>query len=124
MAYADYSFYINVFKPVTAMPEAEFESLAQRASDVTDYFTLGRAEKAFASDDAAKGKIQKAVCAMAEAMKNSGGNGEAVSLSFTTDGYSESRTFGSGKSEEMMLYDTARIYLQGTGLLCRAVRCC
>lgn len=124
MAYADYSFYISVYKPLSAMPEAEFESRAQRASDTLDYFTLKRAGKAVASGDAAATAVQKAVCAMAEASKDSGGNGAAAAMSFTTDGYSESRTYSSGKSEEALLYDTARIYLQGTGLLSRSVRCC
>ena len=123
MAYADYSFYLDVYKPLSAMPEAEFEARAQRASETLDYFTLGRAGKAVASGDAAAVSVQKAVCAMAEAARESGGSGVAASVSFTTDGYSESRSYGAGKSEEALLYDTARIYLQGTGLLARIVRC-
>ncbi len=117
MAYADYTFYIDVYKPLSAIPEAEFAARAERASDTLDWLTFGRARTAIASDDATALAVRKAVCAIAEASRQSGGVGEAASVSFTTDGYSESRSYSSGKTEDRMLYDVARRYLYGTGLL-------
>ena len=65
MAYADYSFYTNVYLG-NIITESEFERMAQRASDIIDVFTSDRITPDVISNENIYTKIKKANCALAE----------------------------------------------------------
>lgn len=124
MAYADYAFYLESYIPVSAMTETEFAAYAERASDYLDMLTSDRVQELFV-DGEAPVPVKKAVCGLAEVSKKWQEGGAVTSMSFNTDGYSESRSFAVGvsniKSKDREMYDTAAQYLRGTGLLSRVM---
>ena len=63
MAYVDYQFYKETYLG-SAVPEADFDRLAQRASEYLDWITRGKA-----ADMASDENIMKAACAVAEAIQ-------------------------------------------------------
>lgn len=67
MAYTDYEFYISKYYGDT-VPESEFQKYADQASDRIDIMTFGRLVDGLPENDRAKIKVQKAVCAVAEAL--------------------------------------------------------
>lgn len=67
MAYADYEFYTSKFFGDT-VPESEFPKYAERASDRIDQYTFDRLVDGLPDNERAKTKVQKAVCAVADAI--------------------------------------------------------
>lgn len=67
MAYTDYEFYKNRYFG-TMVPEADFPRLSERASDFIDTLTFDRLVDGLPSNERAATKVQKAVCAVAEAL--------------------------------------------------------
>lgn len=67
MSYADYAFYKNTYYGET-IPEDAFLRFAERASEKLDAVTFGRLEEKMPQKETAYIKIQKAVCAVADAL--------------------------------------------------------
>lgn len=66
MAYTTYEFYKDRYFG-TIIPEADFPRLAERASDFIDTITFDRLADGLPSNERASVKVQKAVCAVADA---------------------------------------------------------
>jgi len=67
VAYTDYEFYKNRYFG-TMVPEADFPRLSERASDFLDIITFDRLVDGLPTNERAATKVQKAVCAVAEAL--------------------------------------------------------
>ena len=65
MEYADFEFYATTYHG-NVVPEADFQRIADRASDFLDVITFDRLVDGLPSDERAAAKMQKAVCAVAE----------------------------------------------------------
>ena len=102
MAYVTYEFYQDVYKG-NAVPSSDFERLAERASDYLDYITRGKA-----TDMADDKRLQKAACAVAEALQTNEQGGDVASQSVGS--WSRSYTKVS-KSDEERLLEAVRMYL-------------
>lgn len=67
MAYVDFEFYTAKYYG-DAVPQESFQKYAERASDRIDQITFDRLVDGFPEDERAKTKVQKAVCAVADAI--------------------------------------------------------
>lgn len=67
MAYADYDFYTESYYG-NVVPEADFDRLADRASDYIDTVTHGNLEDGLPTERKSLKRLKKAVCAVAEKM--------------------------------------------------------
>lgn len=67
MAYADYEFYTTSYFG-SAVPEADFPRLAERASDFIDAMTFDRLVDGLPANERSQKRIKKAVCSLAELM--------------------------------------------------------
>lgn len=67
MAYADYDFYTESYYG-NVVPEADFDRLADRASDFIDAMTFERLVDGLPADKRSQKRIKKAVCSLAELM--------------------------------------------------------
>lgn len=65
MAYTDFEFY-TVKYGGSAVPESDFDRIADRASDFLDVVTFDRLAGGLPSDERAATKVQKAVCAVCD----------------------------------------------------------
>ena len=140
MAYADFAYYTDTYLG-NAVQEADFPSLALRASSFLDYYTQGRAAKhqdmeaikmaccALAEQiqtvDASQALAQKALTA---ALSSSGGEiqSESVgsySVSRRSGGDSAVSAAAAAKSAQEQLAAIVKRYLAGTGLIYRG-GCC
>ena len=113
MAYATYGFYIDSFGGL-AIPEADFDRLAERASEYIDSATVNRARVYTDSSNA----LSKACCSLAEIIwedeKSSGKSGESVG--------SWSVSYMSQADREKQKYSILKQYLYPTGLLYTGMR--
>lgn len=68
MAYADFTFYTEVYKGKVITNEDDFDFVSESASDWVDYFTDYKAETVMEEDDDVKSvkAIKKAVCALCD----------------------------------------------------------
>lgn len=138
MAYADYSFYKDVYLGA-AIEEPDFDQLAERASRYIDYLTRGKA-KNYSADDS----VKLACCALAEqfqtmedaqrmaktALSSSQGGAELQSQSvgswsktYRSAGDSAKQAAGAVQAVRTSLFPTAQQYLSHTGLLYRGRGC-
>ncbi len=127
MVYADYAYYDRIYRG-NAVPEAEFDRLARRASERVDALTLGRAEAAFERMSLA---IKDATCAVAEALLEAErGNpllpgGQAVKMEITGRHHvayrdAESTAGEAGRqATERAVRRAAAVHLARTGLMWR-----
>ncbi len=67
MAYVDYDFYTESYYG-NVVPEADFDRLADRASDFIDVMTFDRLVDGLPADKRSQKRIKKAVCSLAELM--------------------------------------------------------
>lgn len=67
MAYADYDFYTGTYYG-GLISEEDFNRFSERASEKLDMFTFGRLERKLPRKQIARTKIEKAVCAVADAL--------------------------------------------------------
>lgn len=67
MAYVDFDFYTTKYYGDT-VPEESFQKYAEKASDRIDSITFDRLVDELPEDERAKTKVQKAVCAIADAI--------------------------------------------------------
>lgn len=122
MAYADYAFYKNTYLG-NAIEEADFPTLAERASEYVDYITRGKATDTE--------PVKRAMCALAEAYQTIE---KARANAIAAGGEIQSQTVGSYsvsyrsatesfEGYEATLHRTAQRYLANTGLLYRGGRC-
>lgn len=106
MAYTDYEFYKNRYFG-TIIPEADFPRLSERASDFIDTITSDRLADGLPTNERAAAKVQKAVCAVAEALYQIGlaeqqalsaasGTSKQAGVMAGTTGVITSRSAGSG----------------------------
>ena len=65
MAYVDYDFYTEYYYG-NVVPEADFDRLADRASDFVDTMTFDRLVDGLPENERSKKRIKKAVCSLAE----------------------------------------------------------
>lgn len=65
MAYADYDFYTTSYFG-SAVPEADFPRLAERAGDFVDLMTSDRLVDGLPTNERSQKRIKKAVCSLAE----------------------------------------------------------
>lgn len=113
----EYSFYVNIYGG-TKISETDWKRLSQRSLQRLRQFTHGRLPEDW-SGESWKNQVSCAVCEMAEILSAS--EERDGKTSENTDGYSVS--YDTGKSVGGQLYDVARAYLSGTGLLYLGVRC-
>ena len=85
MAYADYTFYKDVFYGDT-LTEDNADKWLDRASDEIDAVTFRRLASAFPTEEVHAVKVRKAVCAVAEALFLIDGQQKAVSAHMAEDG--------------------------------------
>lgn len=67
MAYVDYDFYTESYYG-NVVPEADFDRLADRASDFIDTLTFENLTDGLPADKRSQKRIKKAVCSLAELM--------------------------------------------------------
>jgi len=67
MAYTDYEFYKERYYG-SMIPEADFPRLSERASDFIDTIPFDRLVDGLPANERAAAKVQKAVCAVSEAL--------------------------------------------------------
>ena len=67
MAYVDYDFYAESYYG-NVVPEADFDRLADRASDFIDTLTFDNLVDGLPADKRSQKRIKKAVCSLAELM--------------------------------------------------------
>ena len=67
MAYADYEFYTTSYFG-SAVPEADFPRLTERASDFVDTITFDRLVDGLPTNERSQKRVKKAVCSLAELM--------------------------------------------------------
>lgn len=125
MAYADYTYYTSQYIG-NAITETDFPRLAARATAFIDYYTGGKA-----AGSSETTKLADACCAIAEQyqviekarLSASSASGEMASQ--TVGAYSVTYRSGteSAAAAEAQLAHIAQIYLAGTGLLYRGVKC-
>lgn len=119
MAYADYDFYVNIYKG-GSVPADKFDYLAERASDFMDTITFNRLKNNDYPEF--QGEIQKCCCALAEIVCNyekSRNNSEIASE--TIGSYSVTYKSDSFEAHHSDMLDTAKRYLIHTGLMYRGV---
>lgn len=105
MAYADYTFYSGTY--MGTLPQAEFERLAERASDYID----SRTNYAFISSipEVLQARVKKACCAVADAMQI---NASGVKQSESVDGYSVTYASSAHTDSDIERLDRAiRLYI-------------
>lgn len=125
MAYADYSYYVMQYVG-NAISETDFPRLAARASSFIDYYTGGKA-----AGSSETTKLADACCAIAETYqiieraKASASSSSGEMASQTVGAYSVSYRSGmeNAASAQAELSNIAKMYLAGTGLLYRGVKC-
>ncbi|XQY90646.1 hypothetical protein ACNRWW_14060 [Metabacillus sp. HB246100] len=131
MAYIDLTYYTNIYKG-EAIPTEQFDSLAERASDVIDMLTSYRFKTGndlsiypqFIQD-----QVKKTTAAETEYLYNLGGvsaiNGDSAegisSASIGNFNYSEGSEASSLSREQKMVSPSVISYLIPTGLLYRGV---
>ena len=106
MAYADYDFYSNVYKGT--LSKADFERLAERASDYIDGRTNYILKTAGIPDDMTE-RVKKACCALSEIIQNNEAGG--VKTSEKVGDYAVSYAEGTFRTAEQRLDDTLQLYL-------------
>lgn len=107
MAYADYSFYKNIYKG-NKLSEADFDRLSERASDYIDKRTDYVLCKSGIPPDM-EIRIKKACCAAAETYKSCESGG--VKLSESVDGYSVSYAASEHRTADQRLDDDVQLYI-------------
>lgn len=133
MAYADYDFYANEYGG-SAIAEADFKPLANKASVYIDYATSGRAQ-----GNAELEAVKMCCCALAEQYQlidtaeklaahslnvSTEGGGEVSSetvgswsRSYQSGGYSAQTAIQASRESRATLAELAKIYLGNTGML-------
>lgn len=106
MAYADFSYYKNVYRGT--LSEAEFVRLSERASDYIDGRTQFILKKAGITADMEE-RVRKACCALAETIRGNEKGG--VKTSEKVGDYSVSYAAGTQRSDTQKLDDTIQLYL-------------
>lgn len=117
MAYADFDYYIEEFGGMT-ISETDFKRFANKASLIMNSFAGGEIT---IGDD----RVKMACCAVAEILNSTeqnsvSGSGGAVA-SESTGGWSVSYETGTTKSTDDLIYEAVELYLDGLGILSRAV---
>ena len=122
MLYADFNYYHDSYNGAVDN-EIEFKRLMREASAFLDYISQGRCQdyyKAHDEDD----KVKNAACAIVDIRKEYA-EGERGITSETVGKVSVSYSAQEAdKTLEEVCYQTAKIYLAGTGLLYLGVRPC
>lgn len=119
MAYADYDFYVNIYKG-GSIPADKFDYLAERASDFMDTITFNRLKNSDYLEF--QNKIKKCCCALAEIVgdyEKSRNNSEIASE--TIGSYSVTYKSASAEVYHSSMQNTAKQYLIHTGLMYRGV---
>ena len=133
MAYADYTFYTDVYLG-NVIPSADFNRVAQRASDIIDVFTSDRITSDVIADTDTYTKIKKANCALAEQIYYDeqssaiGGGGTSSANIKSIKAGEETITYNSQSSSAKTAFEIQKdkyqtalsvisTYLAGTGLL-------
>ncbi len=110
MAYADYTYYKDIY--LGTMPEEDYKRLSQQASAYIDNITFGRASKN--QPEKILSKIKDACCAVSDVLHQKQSGGEIVAQRVG----SWSKEFASsGKTSEQKQYEAAHMYLAMTGLM-------
>lgn len=119
--YADFEYYVNVYKG-DRIQESAFDRLALRASSIMDAETFGQIDAASAATDA----VRTACCALSDllqAQEQDASITESGNLvqSETTGKHSVSYATSSSSSTRAKISDILGLYLGNTGLLCGAL---
>ena len=112
MAYATYEYYASGYRG-NAIPETDFERLAERATEYIDYVTFGRSQ---AYEDA-KDLLKKACCAVADAYFLIDHGGGVVSETVGKISRNYAAGVSTAPTEEQRLYTAVSRYLLYEGLL-------
>ena len=106
MAYADFSYYKDVYRGT--LSEAEFVRLSERASDYIDGRTQYILKKAGITADMEE-RVRKACCALAETIRGNEKGG--VKTSEKVGDYSSSYAVAAQRTDVQKLDDTIQLYL-------------
>lgn len=124
MIYTTYEYYIQDFGG-SAIPKNQFDKTARLVSRYIDQFTFGRIKNPSEVDG-----LQDCACEMSDTLYAMNLNkGKQEKKSENNDGYSVTyvteRTDGQTFEELLRrkLYEICRMYLLGSGLMCRKVCC-
>lgn len=127
--YTTYDFYKNTYFGDTIVDSASFDKLGSRASDFVDQITFGRLRAGLPDIDYENESVQKAVCAVADALsdidkaQNSANSQDESNIKSKSAG-SESVSYGTTETvitkalqseagKQNYLYEIARPYLSG-----------
>ena len=105
MAYADFEFYQNIFYG-DILTEENANRWLERASDRLDTLTHGRLGFAYPTEEAHVVKVQKAVCAMAEALWQVETQRAALSAQKAQDGSFRGAVTSISSGKESVSYAT------------------
>lgn len=106
MAYADYTFYRDIYGG-DILPESEAERWLCRGSDTADALTRGRLTFAFPVVPAHIVRVQKAVCALAEALYQIDTEQKAAAAQKTEDGGYRGAVASVSSGRESISYGSA-----------------
>ncbi len=113
MAYVDYEFYSGQYLGV-AIPAAEFPQYEREAAVYLDAVTHGNTVGMGDSR-----QLKMAVCAVADACRANREGGGIANQKLGQWSVDYVRGVSKAKTESQRLYEAAKLYLAGTGMLCR-----
>lgn len=117
MAYADWADYVDEYRG-SAVPEAAFAAVCERAGAWLDALTFGRIDRVYAGTAAVR-MACCAVCDVLHAHEEAGGRDVARER---LDSYEIAYAGGDAAPLRARVLAAARLYLWRTGLLSQAVR--
>ena len=114
-AYADYQYYTDIFGGA-AIPEAQFDSCAIRASRQIDLITMGRITESSWADSP---EVKNAVCAVSEVVHSNDVRQAKVGFASSVTTGRVSVSYQTAEPLEAQIYGAVKAYLFPTGLLYR-----
>ena len=118
MAYVDYDFYLESYYG-NVVPEADFDRLADRASDFIDTVTYGNLEDGLPTERKSLNRLKKAVCAVRNAtnaamssneMVTVGTNGKTTGIVVSVSSGSESISYATPQQKASGAKEWSAVY--------------
>ena len=106
MAYADYTFYTEVFLG-DSLTEEHAGKWLERASDALDALTFARTRRTFPTEDEHAERVKKAVCAIAEALALIDAQERALTAALDADGNVKAAVASLSSGRESVSYVSA-----------------
>ena len=130
MAYVDQDYFMNKYFPSAEIPDEDFNSLAERASDIVDELTMYKVKEngLDSYSDFVQDQIKRATCAQIEYMNYNGietafGGGDQNGYSIGNTSITQMRSGSGSSSDTPRISPMAIKMLMPTGLLYRGGLC-